>query len=327
MKFVQLSKSLEEGLASVYLIEGEETYFRDHAVAALRSACNLTQPVLNDVREEGENLKGDKLVSFTDSLYSLPFFDERRLVRVYDFCPTEREWESVLQRYVEKPCPSTVLVIVNSGKKPNTAELKKKKGVTHVDCSRADEETLTKWLFSLMRREGLSADADACGMMVSFCAQDAARMKKETEKLKLLLGEGGRVTRETVEEHIERDAEYKIYELTQAASRGNFTAFSEILNDLMKKGYDENAALASLSAHFKTLTEISNLTGTDAEVGEALGLKAYAVKKDRELVSRLGRARTQELYRGLYRLGCDLRSGLLTKSGALYAGISEIFFG
>lgn len=326
MKFVELNKKLQEGIEPVYLIEGEETYFREHAVKSIQTACGISQPMLNDVREEGENLKGDRLVSFKASLYSLPFLDERRLVRVYDFYPSEREWESVLGTYAENPCPSTVLLIVNSGKKANSAELKKKKGVTLVDCSRSDEETLTRWLYSLLRREGLNADADAAGLMVHYCASDAARMKKEAEKLKLLLGEGGKVTRETIEEHIERDAEYKIYELTQAASRGNFTAFSEILYDLMNKGYDENAALASLTAHFKTLTEVVNMRGSDAEIGKVLGIKPYAVQKNRELAQRLGKERTEELYRGLYTLSCGMRSGLYNKQNALFAAIAKIFF-
>ena len=39
MKFVQLAKHLQtEPLAPVYLIEGEEAYFRDHAVESIRAA-------------------------------------------------------------------------------------------------------------------------------------------------------------------------------------------------------------------------------------------------------------------------------------------------
>ena len=77
MKFVQLSKSLQEVLQAIYLVEGEEAYFREHAVKSIREACALSQPMLNDVRVEGETLKGDRLVSFRDELYALPFFDEK----------------------------------------------------------------------------------------------------------------------------------------------------------------------------------------------------------------------------------------------------------
>ncbi len=323
MKFIQLAKSLGEGVSPVYLIEGEESYFRDHAVSAIRAACRLSQPLLNDTRFEGETLKGEKLVSFRDGLYSMPFFDEKRLVRVYEFYPSEREWEQ-LKGYAEAPCPSTVLLFVNSGKKG--ADLKKKKGVTFVDCSRADNDTLSRWLFNLMKRNGLSPDGDAVELMVKFCARDAARMKQETEKLRLLLGEGGKVTGAVVEANVAKDAEYKIFELTQAASKGNYTLFSEILFDLSSKGYDENAVLSSLVSHFKTLLEVSRLRGSDDEVGKSLGMHPYSVKVSREIARRLGAGRTEELYRALYLLSAQMRGGLYVKTGALYAAIAKIFF-
>lgn len=326
MKFVQLANSLKEGLAPFYLIEGEEAYFRDHAVSAIRAACALAQPMLNDVRIDGETLKGD-LVSFRDNLYTLPFFDERRLVRVYEYYPSEREWENVLKSYAENPCPSTVLVVVNAGKKANAADLKRKKGVTFVDCSREEEEMLSRWLYALMRRQGLDVDADAAGLMVQYCARDAARMKTETERLRLLLGEGGRITRGVVEENVAKDAEYKIYELTQAASRKNATAFWEILTDLSQKGLDENAILASLVSHFRILTETANWKGTEAEAAKLLGVKPYAVKKNRELALRLGKERVETLYTSLYALSCDMKSGKNNKTNAMSAAIAEIFFG
>ena len=327
MKFTALNKSLLQGLEPVYLIEGEEAYFRDAAVKAVTQALNITQPLLNNVRYEGESLKGDKLVAFRDELYTLPFFDEKRLIRVYGFFPTEREWESVMAPYMEKPAPSTVLVIVNEGKKANAAELKKKKGLTFVDCSREDEETLSRWLFSLMRKNGLNPDADACALMVRYCARDAARMKAETEKLVLLLGEGARVSAKHIEEYVNKDAEYKIYEMTQAASRGNGAKFYEIMDDLMKKGFDEHAVLSSLTSHFETLTNIAALSGSDEEIAKTLSQNAYAVKKNREVVRRLGRERVKELYEALYALGAGAKSGKYQKQGALFLGIQKIFFG
>ncbi len=326
MKFIQLAKSLEEGLDPIYLIDGEETYFRDHAVKSIAAACNITRPTLNDVRVEGETLKGDRLVSFRADLSVLPFFDERRLVRVYDFYPTEKEWE-ILNLYAEKPCESTVLLIVNSGKKAGAADLRKKKGITLVDCSRESEETLTRWLFGMLRRKGLSSDGDALSLMVRYCNLDAARMAKECEKLLLLLGEGGRVTRAVVEEHIAKDTEYKIYELTQAASRKNGNVFCEILHDLLEKGFDEYAVLSALTSHYRTLCELAGMRLSDAEAAKVLGVKPYSVQKNREIVSRLGAARVKELYEQLYALSCGAKNGKYSAKGALFSATAKIFFG
>lgn len=327
MKFVQLAKSLkEDGLAPIYLLEGEETYFRDHAAESIRAACSLSNPALNDARIEGETLKGD-CSALVRALETLPFLDERRLVRVYEFYPSEREWETWLKPYAESPSPASVLVIVNAGRREKSADLKRKAGVTYVDCSRESEEMLSRWLFGMARRKGLAMDADAAALMVRYCAQDAARMKLETEKLSFILGEGGRVGRGEIEIYVARDVEYKIYELTQAASRKNFAAFCEILHDLNQKGYDEHAALASLTAHYRTLYETSRMRGTDAEIAKSLGVKPYAVQKNREAAMRLGRERVKTLYLQLYALSCGAKSGSYTKTAALDAAIAKIFFG
>ena len=327
MKFVQLANHLRETLAPIYLIEGEEAYFRDHAVESIRTACALTNPALNDERCEGEGLKGEGLAKLVRSLQTLPFFDRRRLVRVYEFYPAEREWETYFKAYAAAPNPAAVFLIVNSGKKAGAADLRRKQGVTVVDCSRESEETLARWLFGVARRKGLAMDADAAALMVRYCAQDAARLKSETEKLALLLGQGARVSRAHVEEYVARDVEYKIYELTQAASRKNFSAFSEILHDLMQKGMDEYAVLAALVSHYRTLAEVSGMQGTDAQIAKTLGVKPYAVQKNRETAARLGRERVLQFYTRLYGLACGARSGGYTKSGAVTAAVAKILFG
>lgn len=323
MKFVEFNKTIKERSFPVCLIEGEETYFRERAVEAVRDAY-ITQPMLNDVRFEGDTLKGDKLVSFRDGLYALPFLSEKRLARAYEFYPTEKEYESVLKKYVENPSPSTILLIVNS--KKNAYDLKKLAGITYVDCGRESEETLCKWLYGMLRRAELSPDTDAVQLMVRYCASDAARMKREIEKLTFLLGKGGRVTREAVEEYVNKDVDYKIYELTQAASRKSYAAFAEILNDLLLKGFDENAVLASLTSYFRTLYDVTSMKGSDEEAAKSLGIKPYAVKKNREAARAFGKEKTAEYYTALYTLASGVKGGLYNKESVLFTAIAKIFF-
>ena len=328
MKFVQLARSLkEEGLAPIYLVEGDEAYFRDHAVRAIREACGIMQPTLNDVRYEGETVKGDRLSALSAELQTLPFFDAKRLVRLYEFYPTEREWEQFLKPYVAAPCETTVLVIVNAGGGKRGVDLKRRSGITYVDCSKEEPEMLARWLYGVCKRAGVTIDGDAASLMVQYCNFDAARMSIEVKKLQELLGEGGRISQKTVEAYVAKDVDYKIYELTNAVARGDRSAFSEILHDLMEKGYDENAALSTLTAHFRTLSELAGMRGSDTEIGNALNMKAYPLKKNREALSRLGADRARELYLRLYELSAGMRSGTYSKSGALSAAIAKIFFG
>ncbi len=324
MKFIEFSKKINE-CTPIVLAEGEEAYFREKVVDSLREQL-IAQPILNDVRYEGEELKGDKLVAFRDSLSVLPFLSEYRMVRVYEFYPTEKEYEQVLKGYFENPCPSTRLLIVNRAKKAGGVDLKRKANVTFVDCAKESEEVVGKWLFGTMRRAGLSTDMDVVQRMVRYCANDCARLKKEVEKLTFLVGKGGTVTTAHVEEHVVKDVEYKIYELTQAAGRGSYATFSEILFDLLQKGYDEHAVLSSLTSYYRTLCEVSTMRGTDGEVASALGMKPYAVQKNREQARAMGKERVSEFYFALYNLSCGAKNGEYNKEGALFSAIAKIFF-
>lgn len=325
MKFTEFKKSLDGGVAPVYLLEGEEAYFHASAEKTLRERC-VQQPSLNDVRLEGESLKGDALASFRDSLYVYPFLSEKRLVRVYGLYPTEREYETYLARYFADPCPTTVLLIVNAQKKSGAADLKKKPNVTYVDCSRADEDTVCRWITGTTRRAGVKTEGDAALALAQFCSCDMARVSRETEKLMLLVGAGGTVTRAIVEENVYRSAEYKIYEMTQAASRRSFAAFSEILGDLIEKGFDETAALGALASHFRTLYDVSAMSGSDAEIAKALGIKPYAVQKNRETAARFGKERVEAFYLRMYELSCASKSGQMSKESALKEAVAKIFF-
>ena len=316
---------MQENVQNIYLIEGDDAYFRDSAVAAIREACAVTQPLMNTALFEGDTLKGDALSSFLGSLYTPPLFDERRFVRVNGLYLTEHEW-SAIKSYFDKPCPSTVLVVVNTLKKQGV-DLKRKSGVTYIDCSRADEETLGRMVFSALRKAGLKPDNDAVGLMVRYCVQDAARLMSEIKKLVSLLGEGGVVTRQVVEDYVPKDTEYKIYELTGAASRKNYDAFMQIMYELLEKGFDEIALLSSLCSHYRTLCEIASSKESDAALAQILNLKAFAVTKNREAVARLGAGRVRELYQKLYALSCGSKSGIYNKSGALTAAVANIFFG
>ena len=95
---------------------------------------------------------------------------------------------------------------------------------------------------------------------------------------------------------------------------------------MLGKGSDEHAVLAALTSHFRTLSEIAVSDAPDAEIAKTLGVRPYAVQKNRETVSRLGRARVCSLYEALYSLSSGAKSGLYGKSGALFTAIAEIFF-
>ena len=329
MKYVEFKKFTDEnGALPIYLFEGEEVYFREKGEALLKSRF-LQEPTLDYIAYEGAALKGEKLKTLIDSINCFPFLSQKRIVRVTEFYPTDKEYEQYLEALFKNPPQDSILLIINSGKgKTGSAVLAKKPNVTYVDCGRSDEETIKKWIYVTCKREGVYADGITCGKIASYCVFDMSRIAKETEKL---LGycqamHLERLTDETVDSLVYPDSEYKIYELANALARKNYSEYMKIIADLTTRGFNEISLLSSLAAYFKGLYEVSQCKGSDREVAVALGMKEYAVKKNREQAAKFTKEELLLLYNSVYGAISDIKCGEMTPASALKTITARLFF-
>ena len=330
MKYVEFKKFTDEnGGLPIYLFEGEEVYFREKGEALLKSKF-LQEPTLDYIAYDGASLKGDKLKTLVDAVNCFPFLSEKRIVRVSEFYPTEKEFEQYLDDLFANPPRDSMLIIVNGGKgKTGTAALAKKPNVTYVDCARADEETIKKWIYVTCKREGVYADGITCGKIASYCIFDMSRISKETEKLIGYCKASGidRLTDEIVDGLVYPDSEYKIYELANALARKNYSEYMKITADLSTRGFNEISLLSSLASYFKGLYEASECKGSDKEVAAALGIKEYAAKKNREQAAKFTKEELLNLYNAVYGAISAIKCGELTPASALKTVTARLFFG
>lgn len=329
MKYVDFKKFVDEnGASPVYLFEGEEGFFREKGESLLKTRF-VAEPTLDYASFDGAELKGDKMKNLVASVNSFPFISQRRLVRVTEFYPTEKEYEQYLKELFENPPPTAILLIVNAGKgKAGTANLSKKPNVVFVDCGKSDEETVKKWIYLTCRKAGVYADGITCEKLAEYCVLDMARVSKETEKLLIVCQARGlnRLTDELVEETVYPDSEYKIYELANALSRRNYGEFMQIASELKTKGFDEIALLGSIANYFKALYEVASSRGSDKEIATALGIKEYAVKKNREQAAKFKKTELLERYACVYEAVCAVKCGELTPYSAFSTVTAKIFF-
>lgn len=330
MKYVDFKKFTDEnGAQAIYLFEGEEAYFREKGEMLLKARF-LQEPTLDYLSLDGATLKGDKITEMVDALNAFPFMSEKRIVRVSEFYPTEKEYETYLKSVFENPPTSGMLLIVNSAKpKTGFVSLAKKPNVAHIDCGKSDEETIKRWIYLTCKKEGVYADGVTCGKIAIYCNLDMARIAKETEKLLCYCQAEKleRLTDETVDWLVYPDTEYKLYELTNALARKNYSAFIKILNELSMKGYNELSLLSSLASYFKGLYEVSCMKGSDGEIANALGMKEYGVKKNREQVAKFPKGELLRIYGDVYQAISDIKSGVITPPSALKRITARLFFG
>lgn len=329
MKYVDFKNFTDEnGAQPIYLFEGEEVYFHERGEALLKSRF-LQEPTLDYASFDGGALKGDKIKALIDAVNCFPFISEKRVVRVTEFYPTEKDFDFYLKELFDNPPRDAILLISNTGKgKTGSVALAKKPNVTLVDCARSDEETIKKWIYVTCKRAGLYADGVTCGKLASYCVYDMARVAQETEKLLGYCTAVGatRLTDEIVEELVYPDAEYKIYELANALARKNYSTYMRVVKDLSTRGFNETSLLSSLASYFKGLYETSLCKGSDQEVATALGIKEYAARKNREQAAKFGKERLLQLYDAVYSAISDVKCGILTPASALKSVTARLFF-
>ena len=322
MKFTELKNDIQQGARSIYLLEGDDAYFRIKGEEMIKTAF-LQMPELNFKVMDGSALKGNSLTELISAIESVPFMSEKRIVKVSEFHPSEVDFEKYLKKTFENFPHETILLIVNSESKKGF-ELKRKLYVTYVDCNCMDEESVAKWAYVTFRNAKISASAEVCTLIARYCLCNMSRVALEVEKL-IDYKKHGEITRADVDELVYKEADYRIYEMTNAVSRRDFDTFVKIQAELCCKAGDETNLLSGLFSYFKNLLTILSSNQSDAQLSVLLKMKEYGVKKSREQAYSIGGDRLKYLLCEIYSALAEIKCGNLTPNSALQAINGKIF--
>lgn len=324
MKFTELKNSIANGAEKIYLLEGDDAYFRRKGEEMIKEAF-LQFPELNFTAFEGEALKGSGITALVSAVKNYPFMSEKRVIKATEFYPSDSEFENYLKPLLEDFPQTTILIIINAGAKKGV-DLKRKHAVTYVDCNRSDPETVARWAYITLKRAGVTASTAVCESIAAYCLSDMSRVSVEVEKL-IAFKSGGTLTQEDVDDLVYKDADYKLYELTNSVARKDFNKFCLISDELTGKNGDEVYILNGLFNYFKNLLTVLTSRDSDQSLAAALKMKEYGVKKSREQAEAIGE-KTLSLYvRRIYGFISDIKSGQTTPQSALQTAQNLIFFG
>lgn len=323
MKFTELKNDIKEGARRIYLLEGDDAYFRMKAEEMIKSAF-MQLPELNFTVFDGEALKGGSLSALVAAVESFPFMSEKRIVKISEFHPSESDYEGYLKKTFENFPADSILLIVNAESKKGV-DLKRKQCVAFVDCSRSEEESVVKWVYLTLKKAGISASVDVCAAVARYCLCNMSRVALETEKLIDYKG-CGELTRAEVDELVFKDAEYRMYEMTNAVARRDYSKFLSIQSELCRKNGDEASLLSGLFSYFKNLLTVISSGLGDKELASLLKMKEYGVKKSREQADSLGQEKLEKYVKEIYASVSDLKCGNITPQSALQRVNEKIFF-
>lgn len=271
MKYLDFKRAIEEGKDFyICLFEGEDNYFKKRGLELLKNTF-LSEQSLNFSTFEGDVTGGDLL----SSLEAYPFMSKKRITLVNDFYPSG-ETLKIITNYSENPVDYGILVIINQ--KP-FEKLKKLKNLTVIDCSKSDSATISRWIKGRCAKDGVVIDNQTAALLAEYCLLDMARIETETQKLIDYVYDKKVIDTDDINLLVNRDSEYKIYELTEHVGKKKFNLALNVITEMKSKGETSQRLLISIYNYFRKLLLTATSGKSANEIASLFEIKEYPAKK------------------------------------------------
>ena len=171
----------ERKFAPVYYVHGEDDFLKDEAVRQLVAA--VVDPATRDfnleVRRGGEIDPGT-LASLLDTP---PMMADRRMVVLRDVAALKKDARAALDRYLARPAPETVLVLVTlGGEGKSDKKLEVAAGITVCfDC--LTDDRVPKWIEHQVSELGATIEERAVTLLHEAVGNDLPALTSELDKL------------------------------------------------------------------------------------------------------------------------------------------------
>ncbi len=317
MKFSEFkNKILNKDISSVYLLEGEETFFSNLAVEFLKSNL-LTEPSLNFITLPSD-AKADEIVL---SLSAFPIFDSFRVVFIREFYPDEKFLKNGLQEFLTSSTSGSIFLIANQ--KP-CGPLKKFSSVSVVDCVKMEPSAISRWVQGECAENQVEIELETARKVGEYCSFSMTRVSAETKKLIAYAGSGGKILSSDVIELVARETEYKIYELTEYVAKRYYDKAISAVNDMLSKGETFQRLIVSIYKYFSRLLHVSISSKTAPELASLLGVKEYAVAKAKEQAKLFKIKSLKKAVDMLADSDYKIKSGSFSESSAFWLSLFKI---
>jgi DNA polymerase III subunit delta len=199
----------------VYLLHGEEPYFIDAITELIEeSVLTDTEKEFNQTVVYGRDTDPGSII---DMARRFPMMANYQVVVVREAQDIEKIEN--LQPYVEKPQPSTILVIAHKYRKidqrKSFAKSVDKAGVLF-ESARIYENKVPGWINEQIVGMGYSIRPEACQLLAEYLGNDLGRISSELEKLLINLPAGNAIDAAIIERNIGINKDYNIFELQNA---------------------------------------------------------------------------------------------------------------
>jgi DNA polymerase-3 subunit delta len=265
----------------VYFLAGEEPFYID-LITDYIEANILTEAEksFNQVVIYGEDTTVPAII---ETSRRFPMMSSHQVVIVKE-AQTVKKIEDIVI-YIEKPLPSTILVINYKYKTIDKRTKLYKALETHsvyFESSRLRDYQVPAWIERYLMAKGIKTDPSASAMLTEYLGTDLHKIANELDKLIITLPQGKPViTTALIEKNIGISKDYNNFELQKAIGEKNILKANMIVHYFANNPKDNpiTFSIASLFSYFSKLLTYHYLTDKSKNnVAAALKVNPYFVK-------------------------------------------------
>lgn len=266
--------------STVYFLEGEEPYYIDVVSDyILDNVLTESEKSFNQTLLYGKDITLDTILT---AARRYPMMAERQVIVV-------REAQNIkdideLASYVEKPAPSTLLVLCYKYK---TIDKRKKlykaiqKFGVYMESKPLYENQIPAWVVDYLKSQQLGIEPKAVQMITDHIGSNLQRIVNELDKVLIAAIPGTSITVDDVEKNIGISKEYNAFEFQKALGSKDIFKANRIVNYLIhnEKTYHITMIVGILIAYFRkilTYHAIENKSN-QGEVAQRLGINPYFI--------------------------------------------------
>ncbi len=265
----------------IYFLAGEEPYYNDLISDYIEeNVLPEAEKSFNQVILYGEETTVPAII---DTARKFPMMSSHQVVIVKE-AQSLKKIDDLLF-YLEKPMPSTILVINYKYKAIDKRTKFHKALTTHAvyfESPRLRDYQVPAWIEKYLMTEGIKTDPTASAMLTEYLGTDLHKIVNELNKLLITIPPGKPViTTSLIEKNIGISKDYNNFELQKAVGEKNILKANRIVRHFASNPKDNpiTLSIASLFSHFVRLLTYHYLTDKSKNnVAAALKINPYFVR-------------------------------------------------
>lgn len=313
-----LNEDLKTGnFKQIYLLYGEEAYLKKQYKERFIKAMLPEGDTMNFACYEGKNTDIKEVIDLAETL---PFFAERRLI-IFENTGFFKNGGGNLADYIADMPSTTFLIFIEdeADKRSRLYKAVKNKGYI-AELARQDENTLRRWIQSLVKKEQKLMEPSDIAYFLSKVGTDMENITKEMEKLFCYCLARDRITRDDVDAVCVTQITSHIFEMVNAVAQKNQRKALDLYYELLALKEPPMRILFLMEREYRILFHVKTLVKqgyAKKEIASKAGIHPFAAGRYMEQAKVFG----QKELRDVMEEGADIeqrvKTGLLTDSLAV----------